>query len=185
MKTKLRVFAGISILLGSVQLGLGSTSFNWFDFGNTVTPGFAVGRTILTYTSTDASVGLATNGTPFLTTYGNDAFYTGTVSIIAADFYLSGNLDQAGDSLVGKFAYVVLVDMPFASFTDLASIPGGTKWGVSAMSPSAIIKIDTDPPGTTQSFNGGNVQIIPEPASVALLLFGVATAVWRRKRMPG
>lgn len=182
MKTRnlLTVFA----ILCSVQGSWANTEFRWIDFAGAVTPSFPINRTVLTYISNDQTIGLVQpGGTPFLNSYqgGNDNFFMATATINAPDIYWTDFMPNAGDSFVDKYAYAVLVDLDFGSYTGLANIPNGTQWGVSALS-GKIVKTDTVPVTTAQDFTGGPVNLIPEPGSAALVLFGAAAAYWRRRQ---
>lgn len=167
-----------------------NVGFAWYDdIGlNTVSGGgaYTAGKTVLTYLSTDTNVNHT--GVPFQSTYGDDVFFKASATI-SDGYYDTGVITQAGDASVGKFVYAVALDLPFASFTDLASIPGGTKWGVSDMgykgsgsNPTALVKTDTEPATTPLDLYGNNIELIPEPASAALLVLGGAAAFWRRRR---
>jgi hypothetical protein len=171
-------------LLCTVRIGVADTEFRWFDVAGSVTPAFPVNRTVLTYITTDTNIGLVQpSGTPFLSSYdsGDDNFFTAKATINAPDIYWTDYMFNSGDSFVGKYAYAVLVDLDFASYAGLGSIPNGTQWGVSTLS-EKIVKIDTEPATTSQDFTGGSINLIPEPGSAALVLFGAAAAFWRRRQ---
>ncbi|MDZ4200482.1 MAG: hypothetical protein U1E27_14500, partial [Kiritimatiellia bacterium] len=164
-------------------------SFRWFGSGVTASYSgsgnpFPVSYTVLAYTSADATINYDAMN-PFQTTYGNDVFLGATSNIVSAGYYLTSYITSANDSLVGRYAYAVLIDLPYASFSGLGSIPIGTWWGVSAISSSSILKTDDDPPNSPQDFNSGHVTLIPEPAAAGLAIFGVAAMFLRRRKMRG
>jgi len=180
-----KMFLGAGCAIAIAISAFGSTSFSWSSLSPATyagtTDSFPLGYTVLTYTSADTNINYDALS-PFQTTYGNDNFFTATSNIFTSTFYITGYMENSDDSLVGRYAYAVLLDIPFSSYSGLASIPVGTKWGVSAIS-QVIVKQDGDPPGSPQDFNGGPVEIIPEPAVTGLALVGLVTAAVRRRRM--
>ena len=92
--------------------------------------------------------------------------------------------EQPDNFAVGQYAWAIVLDLPFASFTDLASINNQIFYGVTAGVSPQINNLDTTPAGTAQSFTGFSAQTmqqIPEPSVFVLMGLGGLLVMIRRR----
>ncbi len=154
--------------------------------------------TVLTYITTDTTVDAIVAGgkLDLRETYNDDYFYMAKQNNNRG-YYNTGMMLQNDDSLAGKYIYAIVLDLPFASFTSIADLPkdGSILAAVSVIgsgtvggAPKPISALPPVAPG--ESFFGGserlitNLQVIPEPTGVALMLMGtVVFGVIRRRMM--
>ena len=158
------------------------TSFNWENAspvalrdnaGGTIAYGDA---TVLTFISDDNIIDFDV-GVALSSTYGNDILVYNNANVGPPPVpgqlntvYMSEDVSE--NNYQGKYAYAVVFDLVYTSYTTIENIPEGTYYKVAAIS-SDFLK-DPDAPSTTQSFNPGSVQttqqVIPEPAVASLLV---------------
>lgn len=150
--------------------------------------------TVLTYVSQNTTIDFDT--TVLLTdSYGDDAFHSamgnsGPPPAGTGGLYWTAFESELESPFVGYYIYAVVLNLPLADFTDIASVPAGTYYGISEIGqdsanlgvPMALAAI---PPSPAQSFYGGNVQtiyqVIPEPSSLFLLGLGALMLMKRRR----
>ena len=191
------------ILIGAISVcGLtiveASSSFRWnpgpnsllnFD-GNPIAVG---GATVLTYISTDTVVDAQSEVSggklELKSSYGDDAFYLAQSNVGLVGRYITPFFSDPTDTAVGKYIYAIVLDLPFASFTSLNAVPGGTRMAISSMgmitgSVKPVEQTSVPLPPPPQSFNGGDLrtslQVIPEPAGATLIVMGLGILLARR-----
>ena len=188
-----------------VILGLVATSafgaaidYRWYDNtgsnlvdndDNAIAAGDA---TVLTYISEDGSIDFD-GSVPLSSSYGNDVFHRSRENLLSDGKYLTSFVDESPTSHVGSFIYAVILDLPYADFVDLASVPAGTYYGLTSLGDDPAIDgspnglTDTEGTNPAQTFVGGDVQtsfqVVPEPGQLLLLLVSLAfCAVGNRRR---
>ncbi len=192
------LICGISLLGSSV---FAATSFQWLPGSGSLKDNQSPpqnipvdGATVLTFisdnTTIDAFASVSGGTLVLLDSYGSgdDVFYKALTNERAGR-YETVLMSEAGDQLIGKYAYAIVLDMPFSTFSttyggSIANVPkNGTVYaGITSVIGGPIASSEF----VTQSFNGGNVvtnlQVIPEPAGVGLILAGVGVLAIRRYR---
>ncbi len=148
---------------------------------------------MLTFVSNDTTVNALSfvSGTQLnlLDTYVDDVFYKAEPNLNNGR-YTTNLMSDPTSALIGKYAYVIVLDLPYASFTSIAALPkdGSISAGISAMGwegldPVTPIKSSEF---VTQAFDGGavvtNLQVIPEPTGAALALAGLGVLIYRRMK---
>ncbi len=189
-----------TVIIGLTCLGLVSAhgaaiQYGWLAPGNTLidkdSGNIAAGNaTVLTYLSQDQIIEFDT-GSPLSLTYDDDIFHSAMANTFDGQYW-TASYYEADSAYVGYYLYAVTLNLPFASFTDIASVPVGTFYGISALgqdstapgSPGALSAI---PPAAAQNFIGGAIQttfqvIVPEPAQF-ILTFLAATGIFYRRRL--
>lgn len=177
----------------------GASSFRWLPgpnslLDNSASPIAANNATVLTYLSNDTVVNalsfVSGVNLPLNSVYGDDVFYKALANNLLGR-YSTAYMNESDDSVVGKYVYAIVLDLPFSSFTSLSAVPIGTYaaiTGIGTISSSItdITKTDTVPPTPPQSFNGGDIrttlQVIPEPGVAGLVALGAAVVAIRRYR---
>lgn len=191
--------AVVAALAASTAVSHAASSFRWFPGANSLlnassNPIAANNATVLTYLSNDTTVNalsaVSGGGLVLQSSYGDDTFYKALANNLLGR-YSTAYMNESDDSVVGKYVYAIVLDLPFSSFSTLAAVPVGTPLGISgigkiASSTTTVAKLDITPPLPPQSFDGGNVQttlqVIPEPAVAGLVALGAAVVAIRRYR---
>ena len=202
MKIHHIIFAVLFVVL--CHAALAASSFQWLPVSGSLKdnqdPPVNIpvdGATMLTYISNnsviDALSQISGGKITLLDTYGagDDNFYRALTNERNGR-YETVLMNEAGNGLIGKYAYAIVLNMPFSVFSTtygglIANVPkNGTIYaGVTPVIGGPIDSSEFSP----QAFNGGavvtNLQVIPEPAGVGLILLGAGMLAIRRYRMRG
>ncbi|MDZ4200238.1 MAG: hypothetical protein U1E27_13250 [Kiritimatiellia bacterium] len=191
MNQKIKTVTLALVLLAAQQgISRADTSFRWSPLASSLQNQLGVNiavsnATVLTFISTNASVNtIASAGQLVLnSSVADDLFYSANPNRQAGR-YTTDYMTESNDSLVGLYAYAVILNMPWSSYTTFEAIPrdGSVYAAVTPISSSAITKLV---PAPTQSFDGGymqtSLQVIPEPTGAGLALVGIGSLILRRR----
>jgi len=113
----------------------------------------------------------------------------------AGDLFLESSYGYPTDAFVPGYVYILFFNLPYSAYSGPGSIPNGTFFGAAPLTPFGGPLTDADPPPelppplpNTVNYGGlsyiANMQIVPEPTMALLMLCGLGSAVWfRRRRM--
>lgn len=145
--------------------------------------------TVLTYLTSELSSLNFDPLIPLQNSYGSDFFYSANSSGLGFGPGSYSTANMSDDlSIEGLNAYVVLLDLSFSDFTtiygsDVTQVPLGTYFGYSSIVAGPITDRG-DPPQAGQEFDVGviqtNLQVIPEPGTIALAILGIGMLGVRR-----
>lgn len=152
--------------------------------------------TVLTFLSGDAVIDFDPLS-PLASSYGSgagaDVFLRAQNNTSTSSRYSTNTPSLAGNDLVGKYVYAVVLELPFSQFVSIATVPAGTYFGISQMgytqtsgvgNPAPIQQFSATDPTTVGLYRGGPVQtslqVIPEPAGATLIVMGLGILLARR-----
>lgn len=187
----------LGVVLGGHTSSANRVEFRWNPASGSLTdkdenPILAQMGTVLTFLSENDQIEFNTQS--MLTdTYGDDFFFASSGNG-ANGFYATPYMMDAENDYVGYYAYAVVLNLPYSTFTDVyesdfSKLPhdGSIYFGVGLMD-GPLVQVDEVPPPHVpqqQELTGGgdivtSYQLIPEPGGVALLALGGALAVYVR-----
>ncbi len=101
--------------------------------------------------------------------------------------FTTGTTSGTDPSIIGDYAWAIVLDMDIDDYVDVASIPMSTWYTAVGLSSSPIANLFDSDTGTTASPQEFNVDapvqtmmMIPEPGTIAFVLFGIGVLGARR-----